>query len=113
MPFYQYRCPTHGDFDLFNQRGDTEACPDCGDHSRRIFTWKNASVLHEHYNPAFGQVVSSRKQAAELAKAASDRQSEQLGMTVNYELTDIHDHEAAGIDKAEMAEVAGQSAATP
>jgi putative FmdB family regulatory protein len=106
MPFYGYKCPTHGDFELFNQRGDSWECPYCGESSRRIFSWRNASVLMDHYNPAFGQVISSRRQASELAKAASDRQSEQLGMTVNYELTDIHDHEAAGIDKAELSQVA-------
>lgn len=106
MPFYGYRCPTHGDFDLFNVRGDHAECPDCGEHSRRVFSWRNASVLMDHYNPAFGTVVHSRAQARELAKRASEKQSEQLGMTVDYELTDIHDHEAAGIDKAEMKEMA-------
>lgn len=106
MPFYGYKCPTHGDFDLFNQRADSAACPDCGEVSRRVFSWRNASVLMDHYNPAFGTVVHSRAQAKELAKKASEDQSERLGMTVNYEVTDIHDHEAAGIDKAELKEMA-------
>lgn len=109
MPIYAYKCPTHGDFDLLT-RADSSLCPDCGDPSRRVFSWRNASVLHEHYNPAFGQVISSRSQAAELAKKASDDQSERLGMSVNYELTDIHDHEAAGIDKGEMADYAARDA---
>lgn len=102
MALYQYRCPAHGDFDSLT-RGDSLHC-DCGLTARRIFAWNNASVLQSHFNPAFGCEISSRKQAKELAKLASDDQSQRLGMTVNYELTDIHDHEAAGIDRAEAKE---------
>lgn len=109
MAIYAYRCPVHGDFDS-QTRGDVLACPRCHEISRRIFSWRNASVLHDHYNPAFGQVISSRKQAAELAKKASDDQSQRLGMTVDYQLTDIHDHEAAGITRDEKTEYAARTA---
>lgn len=111
MPFYGYICPTHGEFDLYNVRGDTAACPHCGDRSRRKFAWTTGSVLMDHYNPAFGTVVSSRAQAKELAKKASEDQSERLGMTVDYEVTDLHDHEAAGIDKGELKEMASATEA--
>ena len=108
MAFYAYLCRTCGEFDS-QRRGDSLPCPDCGNVAKRRFSWRNASVLHDHYNPAFGQVISSRKQASELAKKASDDQSARLGMTVDYQLTDIHDHEAAGISREESAEYAGRS----
>lgn len=109
MPIYEYVCPDHGPFDSM-ARGD-QIRHDCGLLSRRIFTWRNASVLMDHYNPAFGRVIHSRAQASELAKRASDEQSARLGMTVDYELTDAHDHEAAGIDKAEATELLDQTKA--
>lgn len=109
MAFYEYICENHGAFDSMT-RGDTSGCPQCGVTSRRRWSWRNGSVLHEHYNPAFGQMVRSRAHASELAKKASDEQSARLGMTVDYQLTDIHDHEAAGITKDESAEYAARTA---
>jgi hypothetical protein len=108
MPIYQYRCPAHGEFDSMTRADRLHH--DCGIESRRVWGWNNASVLQSHYNPAFGCEISSRKQARELAKIASDDQSRRLGMTVNYELTDIHDHEAAGISREESKEYAARTA---
>ena len=110
MSIYGYRCQICGDMES-QRRADSIICPYCHGVAKRLFQWTNASVLQSHYNPAFGQVISSRKQAAELAKKASDDQSQRLGMTVDYQLTDIHDHEAAGIDRAEAKDMAAQSAA--
>lgn len=107
MAIYQYRCPAHGEFDSLT-RDDRIHC-ECGLWATRVFSWNNASVLQSHYNPAFGCEISSRKQAKELAKLASDDQSQRLGMTVDYELTDIHDHEAAGITRDEQKEYAART----
>lgn len=109
MAFYEYSCSRCGQFDSM-QRGDSHICAMCGQEARRVWGWTNASVLHEHFNPAFGRVISSREQAKELAKIASDDQSERLGMTVNYELTDIHDRDASGITKEESTEYAARTA---
>ena len=109
MAFYEYLCAACGTFDS-QTRGDRHACPRCHQPAVRQWGWNNASVLQSHFNPAFGCEISSRSQARELAKKASEDQSQRLGMTVNYELTDIHDHEAAGIDRAEAAEHAALSA---
>ena len=108
MAYFEYVCPDCGPFDSM-VRADKALCG-CGKMARRRFSWNNQTVLQEHYNPAFGQMVSSRAQAAELAKKASQEQSERLGMTVDYELTDLHDHEAAGITKDEMKEQAALTA---
>jgi hypothetical protein len=107
---FEYECAEHGRFES-QLRADKIPCPidDHGRWARRIFAWRNASVLQAHFNPAFGCEISSRTQAAELAKRASQDQSERLGMTVNYELTDIFDHEAAGIDRAEAKEHAART----
>jgi putative FmdB family regulatory protein len=110
MPLYAYKCRNCSTVES-QRRADWITCPECGVPARRLFMWNNASVLMDHYNPAFGQVISSRRQAAELAKRASEDQSKRLGMTVNYELTDIHDHEAAGITKDEKVHYAGESKA--
>ena len=109
MPSFEYRCRGCGTFES-QRRGDSHHCPNCGLDSRRVWSWRNASVLQSHYNPAFGCEISSLRQARELAKIASDDQSRRTGMSVNYELTDIHDHEAAGIDRAEMKEMAALTA---
>jgi hypothetical protein len=119
MPFYEYECPDHGRFETMVS-GDESQCPtpvhlesgvvDCGQTSRRIWAFTTGAVLQEHYNPAFGRNISSINQAKELAKVASAEQSERLGMTVNYELTDIHDHEAAGITLDEKKEYAARTA---
>lgn len=108
MSLFAYRCAHCGDIES-QRRADAIACPRCHARSKRVWSWRNGSVLHDHYNPAFGQVISSRRQAAELAKKASDDQSARLGMTVDYQLTDIHDHEAAGVTKDEKAEYAGRT----
>lgn len=110
MALYAYRCPNCSTVES-QTRGDWITCPECGVPARRLFMWNNASVLMDHYNPAFGQVISSRRQAAELAKKASEDQSKRLGMTVDYQLTDIHDHEAAGITRDEKKEQAEQTKA--
>lgn len=109
MSIYAYWCQLCGEINS-QRRGDDIVCPNCTRIAKRMWTWRNATVLHDHYNPAFGTVISSRKQAAELARKASDDQSERLGMTVNYELTDIHDHEAAGITRDESKEYAARTA---
>ena len=108
MAIYAYWCQLCGEVNS-QRRDDWIVCPSCGRKAPRWWQWNNASVLMDHYNPAFGQVISSRKQASELAKKASDDQSARLGMTVDYQLTDIHDHEAAGISREESAEYAGRS----
>lgn len=44
MSLYQFRCPTHGDFDarlpMTDETVSREAtpCPDCGDLARRVWT---------------------------------------------------------------------------
>lgn len=108
MAIFEYRCPAHGPFDS-TTRADRIHC-DCGALAKRVFGWNNASVLQSHLNPAFGCEISSRSQAKELAKIASEDQSRRLGMDVNYELTDIHDHEAAGISREESTEYAARTA---
>ena len=108
MPIYQYTCPAHGPFDSMTRADHIHH--DCGMLARRVWGWNNASVLQSHYNPAFGCEISSRSQAKELAKRASEDQSLRLGMDVNYELTDIHDHEAAGISREESKEYAARTA---
>lgn len=109
MPFYEYVCPIHGPFDEMRS-GDDHPCDECGETSPRRWAFTTGAVLQEHYNPAFGRMISSRHQAKELAKVASAEQSERLGMSVNYELTDIHDHEAAGITLDEKKEYAARTA---
>jgi hypothetical protein len=108
VTIFAYWCQLDGEIHS-QRRGDDIVCPSCTRVAKRMWTWTNGSVLHDHYNPAFGQVISSRRQAAELAKKASDDQSERLGMTVDYQLTDIHDHEAAGVTTDEKAEYAGRT----
>jgi hypothetical protein len=108
VPIYSYWCQLCGEVES-QRRGDDIVCH-CGRLAKRHFAWTTGTVLHEHYNPAFGQVVSSLRQAKDLAKIASADQSERLGMDVNYELTQLHDYEGAGIDKAEKEEVAARTA---
>ena len=108
MAFYEYNCQHCGKFQTMTPE-DRVPCQMCGQVSKRVWGWNNASVLQSHYNPAFGCEISSRKQAKELAKIASDDQSRRLGMSVNYELTDIHDHEAAGISREESKEYAART----
>ena len=102
MRFYEYRCKVCGTFDSTTY-GERQPCPNCGASSPRFYgSVTFGAVLHEHWNPAFGTTVRSRAHAKELAKVASADQSERLGMTVDYELTDIHDHEAHGIERDEL-----------
>lgn len=108
MPIYSYWCQLDGEIES-QRRGDDIVCPYCGELAKRHFAWSSGAVLHEHYNPAFGQNVSSLRQARELAKLASADQSERLGMDVNYELTGLHDYEGAGITKDEKEEVAART----
>jgi len=104
MPFYPYECPEGHEFEIvktISQIDRVEECPECGlscDKSRRRLApgfflgaddWNTA-----HYSNALGQVVNSRKHAAQVAK------SKGLIEVGNEKPEKIHRHYKAQRDKA-------------
>ena len=72
---YLYRCPTHGDFDVWKPVKDfdrEERCLECGAVAERVLcaprAFINAAVEHAEWNPGLGQVVKNRAHRAEICK---------------------------------------------
>lgn len=114
MALYLYYCSTHGEVQS-QTRGDWLYCPMCMEDgnplhkANRRWRWNTQAIFQEHYNPAFGAVLHSRGEARELARQASDEQSERLGMTVNYQ---VHDQLDPGIHKIPKEEMEFEQAVT-
>ena len=96
---YGYRCPRCGPQDSAI-RADTILCH-CGLTAKRDWKFRFRPSLPEHFSPAFGQVITSERQARELAKAASAENYLRTGIESDYQIIDAHDDEAVGIDTAE------------
>jgi hypothetical protein len=104
---YTYRCPRHGEFrDTF--RGDSFIC-DCGERSRRIWSFRADTDFQPYYSPSFGQVINSRQHAKQLAKIANEEHFARHGVEAHYEVIDTHDDEAVNIDTAEKEYVAEET----
>jgi hypothetical protein len=68
---------------------------------KRDWKFRFRPSLPEHYSPAFGQVITSERQARDLAKAASAENYLRTGIESDYQVIDAYDDEAVGIDTEE------------
>jgi len=102
---YSYYCQFCGPLDSV-MRGDWIICEGCKAKAKRDWRFR-ADTFPEHFAPAFGRTISSRRQAKELAKAASAEAYLRTGLEADYQVVDAHDDAAVGIDKAEK-EAAGE-----
>jgi putative FmdB family regulatory protein len=98
MPVYEYKCADCRVLEaLHRPLGQTASpnCRNCGVAMKRKFSFALRPILHEHYNPSVGQVVSSHRQHKALLREKSDEMAERLGMDVNYQ--PIDPREAPGV----------------
>ena len=100
--YFAYRCPQCGPLDS-EVRADAVVCQICGGTAKRDWRFKVDPSFEPHFAPAFGQIVTSRRHAKDLAKAASAETYLRTGMEADYQVVDAFDDEAVGItgDKAE------------
>lgn len=106
MPVYLYRCrgcQTHGE--KFQHHNDDPMldCPDCGKPMlRRVYSFKPAKVMHEHFNHTVGKVISDKKQfAAELDRKSAEM-TERTGTPHNYVPVDLSDKESLRVSDEGM-----------
>ena len=103
MPTYEYRCEcrvkhiTCDPDDSTKQLYDSKQmfCESCAAVFRRRFGFSTPAMMHEHYNPALGRTVSSRREMREAAKMASERATERTGIFHDYQPVDLRDPSVA------------------
>lgn len=99
---YGYLCQEHGAIDSLT-RADFIFCPMCSEdgidrEARRDWHFIIDSSFEPYWAPSFGQVITSRTHAKDLAKIRSEEQTLRTGIPHNYEVIDTHDDEAAGVN---------------
>lgn len=103
MPIYEYRCecrvkhlecsPDDPTKHLYDSK--QVACESCSTPFRRRFGFSTPAMMHEHYNPALGRTVSSRREMREAAKVASAEATERTGILHDYQPVDLRDPSVA------------------
>ena len=105
---YGYKCFQCGPLDS-DKRADFIFCINCGERARRDWKFKVDKSFEAHYSPAFGTVVESPRHARDLAKAASAEAYLRTGIEADYQVVEVFDDEAFGINKEEKEFYAAQT----
>ena len=111
MPLYEYKCPDQSCASVVQFRdvpdGDQKKladargllCPECGTPVRRVFQLTFTPVLHSHYNPTVGNVVSGYKDFKTQLRIAGQQQEERTGIPTDFQPVDPRDLMARAIEK--------------
>ena len=98
MPVYLYRCRECGVHGEKWQRHTEEPlvdCPECdADALKRVYSFAMKAIMHEHFDPTVGKVISDPRQFKEELSRASEKESERTGRNVNYVPVDLSDKES-------------------
>ena len=123
MPQYVYRCPDHGEFEVYFDFGEQPSEVECGravhsgpgslcsmecastgfmdcrcDHpAKRIFSFTMATVMQEHFDVSTGKVVSDPRQLKNEFRRASEEATERTGIPHNFQPVDMSDKAALGV----------------
>lgn len=92
MPIYEYKCADCRSIQTItdSRDGDLKARADagqiactCGGVYKRRFSFTPAAVMHEHWNPTVGGVVSSHRQFKSELRRLSEVQEARTGIPTN------------------------------
>ena len=73
MALYRFKCPTHGDFELFQSMDHCNdgKCPKCNSRGKRMFDNPHVYIdFTPGWQPAFGRHVETKKELDTLAREA-------------------------------------------
>ena len=106
MPVYLYRCQScdvHGEKWQKHTDDPIIKCPECkSNRLRRVYSFAMKTIMHEHFNPTVGKVISDPKQfKAELSRP-SEKETERTGRKVNYVPVDLNDTESLRVSEEGM-----------
>lgn len=101
MTIYQYRNRHNNDvMDVECDRNDKTEM----DATMKVLGWRPyygsirfGTVMHAHYDPTTGTIISDRRHFTEELARMSERTEEQTGVKTNYVEVDLHDREALGV----------------
>lgn len=97
MPIYEYKCDTCASVQSItdSRDGDLKARADarlisctCGGTFTRRFSFTPAAVMHEHWNPTVGGVVSSSRQFKSELRRLSEVHEARTGIPTNLQPVD-------------------------
>lgn len=92
MPMFEYQCRTCGYRHLSDMRGDSLGSCRCGaGELRRLFSFSFKPIIHPHYNPSIGKVVSDDSQVRSELSRLSDEATARTGILHNYVPVDLRD----------------------
>jgi hypothetical protein len=96
MPVYEYKCGNgHVESHYFHVddrwRPVGLACFECAGQMHRVFSFRPARVMHEHFNESVGQPVSSMRQFEDILKRRNDEMTERTGIPHNAEAMSFSD----------------------
>ena len=98
MPLYEYRCRTCDYTATYPDRGMEGSCPRCSyPDFKRVWGFRMATVVHEHFNPVHGVVISDRKKLDRWYADKEREMSERTGMEHRYVEVDIKDTDHLGV----------------
>lgn len=110
MPLYEYRCRNCGITDHITCAPDDplktdfyDASPPCQGcvegQLRRVFSFTPAPVLHEHWNPSTGTVISSHRQHRSELRRISEESEARTGIPTNLVPADPRELRAQAMDQ--------------
>ena len=101
MPIYDFRCPNHGDFELYQPITMTTRvvpCPTCHHFARKVIAPPAIhAAMPEHFNASLGTYVRNRHDYADGLAEASEKASQRAGRDISYGPVDLRDREALGV----------------
>jgi hypothetical protein len=114
MPAYEFRCQNcgvrliryidlAGDDERTAWNRGTQPCPDCSHgHMKRVWGFRQAPMMHEHWNASVGKPISSMKQFKDELRRASDEKTERTGIVHDFVPVDPKEMSAGDAGKREQ-----------
>lgn len=97
MTLYEYRCQDCGHRVLSDECADEICTVCCGARGQRIWSFSNATIMHEHMNTTLGEPVSSMRQFKDGLKRKSEEATARTGIPHNFQPIDPTDKKALGV----------------
>lgn len=102
MPMFEYLCRTCHYRHLSDMRGDSLGSCRCGNGElRRVFSFSFKPIVHTHFNPTIGKVVSDDAQVRSELSRLSDEATARTGILHDYQPVDLRGSSLADLGGTE------------
>lgn len=88
MAVYEYKCRECGMADHGTTQRPERRCKFCGGEQKRVYSFRMAHVMQEHWSDTIGGYVSDRRKFKSALRQKSDEMTERTGIPHDYQPID-------------------------